>query len=65
MLPGMQAKALLADIALYQARHLIENFFCWAKQFRGTATRYAKTATSFLAAFHVVAALCWLNCRQA
>ena len=33
----------------------------WAKQFRGIATRYDKTATNFLAAFHMVAALCWLN----
>ena len=96
MLPGMEAKALLADKAydadkrviellaaagqtavippksnrknprlydkvMYEARHLIENFFCWAKQFRGIATRYDKTATNFLAAFHMVAALCWLN----
>jgi transposase len=49
------------DKALYQARHLIENFFCWVKQFRAIATRYDKTARNFLAAFHLVAALCWLN----
>ena len=96
LLPGMEAKALLADKAydadkrviellaaagqtavippksnrknprlydkaLYEARHLIENFFCWAKRFRGIATRHDKTATNFLAAFHMVAALCWLN----
>ena len=47
--------------ALYEARHLIENFFCWAKQFRAIATRYDKTSRNFLAAFHMVAALCWLN----
>jgi transposase len=47
--------------ALYEARHLIENFFCWVKQFRAIATRYDKTARNFLAAFHLVAALCWLN----
>ena len=46
---------------MYEARHLIENCFCWAKQFRGIATRYDKTATNFLAAFHMVAALCWLS----
>jgi transposase len=44
-----------------KARHSIENVFCWNKQFRGIATRYDKTATNFLAAFHMVAALCWLN----
>jgi transposase len=49
------------DKALYEARHLIENFFCWAKQFRGIATRYDKTARNFLAAVHLVASLCWLN----
>ena len=46
------------DKALYQARHLIENFFCWLKQFRGIATRYDKTSRNFLAAIHMVAALC-------
>lgn len=96
LLPGMEAKMLLADKAydadkrvievlkaagqtavippksnrtnprrydkaLYQARHLIENFFCWAKQFRAIATRYDKTARNFLAACHLVAVLHWLN----
>src|SRR5258708_1532018 len=49
------------DKALYEARHLIENFFCWVKQFRAIATRYDKTARNFLAAFTMVAVLCWLN----
>jgi len=49
------------DKPLYQARHLIENFFCWVKQFRAIATRYDKTARNFLAAFNLVAVLCWLN----
>jgi len=96
LLPGMEAKILLADKAydadkrvitplelagktavippkrhrrnprkfdkaLYEARHLIENFFCWVKQFRAIATRYDKTARNFLAAFTMVAVLCWLN----
>jgi transposase len=96
LLPGMEAKALLADKAydadkrviepletagktavippksnrknpriydqaLYEARHLIENFFCWVKEFRAIATRYDKTARNFLAAFHLVAVLHWLN----
>ena len=96
LLPGLEAKALLADKAydadkrviepreaagitvvippkrhrtnprefdkpLYQARHLIENFFCWVKEFRAIATRYDKTARNYLAAFHMVAVMCWLN----
>ena len=96
LLPGMEAKALLADKAydadkrvieplaaagktavippesnrknprihdeaLYEARHLIENFFAWAKQFRAIATRHDKTARNFLAAFQLIAILHWLN----
>ena len=49
------------DKVQYEARHLIENFFCWVKQFRAIATRYDKTARNFLAAFHMVSVLCWLN----
>ena len=49
------------DKELYQARHLIENFFCWVKQFRAIATRHDKTARNLLAAFQLVAVLCWLN----
>jgi transposase len=45
----------------YEARHLVENFFCWIKRFRAIATRYDKTARNFLAAVHLVAVLCWLN----
>jgi transposase len=32
------------DRHIYQARHLIENFFARLKQYRGIATRYDKTA---------------------
>jgi len=49
------------DEVLYEARHLIENFFCWVKRFRAIATRYEKTARNFLAAFQMVGVLCWLN----
>jgi transposase len=49
------------DKVLYEARHLVENFFCWVKQFRGIATRYDKTARNYLAAFQLVAVLCWVN----
>jgi transposase len=49
------------DAALYEARHLIENFFFWAKQFRAIATRHDKTASTFPAAVLMVAVLYWLN----
>ena len=49
------------DRDLYQARHLIENFFAKLKQFRAIATRYDKTARNFLAAIHLAAAAIWLN----
>jgi transposase len=49
------------DQYIYQARHLIENFFAKLKQFRAIATRYDKTARNFLAAIHLTAGLIWLN----
>ena len=49
------------DKQMYEARHLIENFFCKLKQFRAIATRYDKTARNFLAAIHLAAACIWLN----
>ena len=49
------------DTDLYQARHLIENFFAKLKQFRAIATRYDKTARNFLAAVHLAASIIWLN----
>jgi transposase len=60
--PRANRKALRAyDQDLYQARPLIENFFCQRKQFRAIATRYDKTARNFLAAVHLAAATSWLN----
>ena len=49
------------DKELYEARHLIENFFCWAKQFRAIATRYDKTATSYAAGIAIAATLDWFK----
>ena len=48
------------DKNLYQARHLIENFFAKLKQYRAIATRYDKTASNFLAAIHLAATIIWL-----
>jgi transposase len=49
------------DKDIYKARHPIENFYCWLKQFRAIATRYDKTARNFLTAIHIAAAIAWLN----
>ena len=48
------------DKAFYKARHLIENFFEKSKHYRAIATRYGKTATAFLGAIYLAAALVWL-----
>jgi transposase len=49
------------DKELYKARHLVENFFCYLKQFRAIATRYDKRAVNFLAAIYLAASLVWLK----
>jgi transposase len=53
------------DRDLYAARHLIENFFAKLKQFRGIATRYDKTRSSFLAGVYLAASAILLNLRHA
>ena len=49
------------DEAMYQWRHLVENFFCSLTDFRRIAMRSDKTDTSFSAMIHACAAL--LNTR--
>ena len=49
------------DTYLYQARHLIENFFAKLKQYRALATRYDKRAVSFLGAIYLAASVILLN----
>jgi len=49
------------DRDLYGARHLVENFFCKLKQFRGIATRYDKTKRNFLAGVYLAAIVITLN----
>ena len=44
---------------LYRWRHLVENTFCRMKEWRGVATRYAKTSASFLAASQIRAMMIW------
>ena len=43
------------DADHYQTRHLVENFFVDAKQFRGIFTRYCKLAQSFRAFLYLAA----------
>ncbi len=43
------------DKTMYQWRHLVENYFAKIKEFRGIATRYDKTDTSFIANINLVA----------
>ena len=57
LLPGRREY----DQYLYQARHLIENFFAKLKQYRAIATRYDKTAVNFLGTIYLVASVIWLN----
>ena len=47
------------DVALYRARHLVENGFGKLKEWRGVATRYAKNAASFLAICRIRALALW------
>ncbi len=45
------------DKIMYQWRHLVENYFAKIKEFRGIATRYDKTDTSFTANINLVATI--------
>ena len=45
------------DKVMYQWRHLVENYFAKIKEFRGIATRYDKTDTSFQANINLAAAI--------
>jgi transposase len=56
--PKANRKASLDyDKAMYRWRHLIENYFAKLKEFRGIATRYDKTDTSFRANICLAAAV--------
>ena len=45
------------DAEVYKWRHLVENYFAKIKEFRGIATRYDKTDSSYAACWNLVAAL--------
>lgn len=52
-----RASKLRIDAALYEWRHLIENFFCKLKEFKRIAMRSDKTDQSFAAMIHLAAAV--------
>ena len=49
------------DEEYYRDRNKVERFFGRMKQYRRLATRYDKTVVSFLAFWHIAAALDWLR----
>ena len=49
------------DKAIYRIRHLVENAFLHLKRWRGIATRYAKTFSSFNAAVQIRCLALWLK----
>ncbi len=54
-------KPIPHDANLYADRNKVERFFGRIKQCRVVATRYEKTACSFLAIIHIAATLDWLR----
>ena len=50
------------DEFLYKHRHLVENAFLKLKRWRGVATRYAKSLSSFVGAVNLAAIVIWLRC---
>lgn len=48
------------DRELYKQRYLVECFFHSIKRWRRIATRYEKTATSYLGLLHLVCAFAWI-----
>ena len=49
------------DTELYQERNLVERLFNKLKHFRRVATRYDKTALSFMAFLNIAAISLWLK----
>ncbi|RKH95403.1 IS5 family transposase [Corallococcus sp. AB038B] len=54
-------RALPLDRTLYRLRYRVECFFHDLNRFRAVATRYDKTATSYLSVLHVASMLLWLR----
>ncbi len=56
-----RTEAICLDEDYYADRNKVERFFGRLKQYRRLATRYDKTISSFLAFWHIAAALDWLR----
>ncbi len=56
-----RTQPLPMDKNAYRDRHKIERFFGRLKQYRRLAIRYEKTVVSFLASWHIGAALDWIR----
>lgn len=63
--PAVPAKRNEAPVAcpdwIYASRRLVENLWARLKEWRAVATRYEKTARSFLGVLCLAAALDWLK----
>ena len=53
--------AVSYDRAAYRRRHRVEQAWGRLKEWRAVATRYEKTAESYLGALHVAASLDWIK----
>lgn len=51
------------DRCAYRRRHRVENLWAKLKEWRAVATRYDKTAASYLGNLHLAASLNWLSNR--
>ena len=51
------------DRAAYRRRHHVERAWARLKEWRAVATRYEKTAESYLGVLHVAAAVDWIRHR--
>jgi transposase len=63
--PAIPAKANEAPVAcpdwIYTNRSLVERLWARLKEWRAVATRYAKTASSFMGVLSLAAAIDWLK----
>lgn len=63
VIPATKSRKLYRpyDKEQYKLRHKVENAFLYLKRWRGIATRYAKRASSFLAAIQIRCIALWVD----
>ncbi len=63
VIPPKKNRKVLRDYDkhIYKLQHLVENAFLYLKRGRGIATRYTKTAASFVAAVQIRCIALWLK----